>query len=940
MFSGSRLSLVVLGALCVGLFAAGCGSSEYEELRSRVRWVPDRWIRALVAEDPSQFEAMVDGIGASHLVYLASEVNAAISSASLEQFVSSSAVVDRPLNRVLGALRSRYGFEKYWDLRQRFRALPPEDAFAARRMWTEAHSVERDASLTDAQKADLARTYASRIDSTGWPLPTALIWLHAAERYARADNTEAAVSSVRSAIERGLEQGDHVVTCQALGLLGVHLHQANRFESMRLHWEQALEIAMQHQLGAQTGRIISFFAGHARSEGRLDLARRLLHEAEEQNRAFGGSPSDARFIIKYLEFNADLDCWNVVEQGLPRIPRALDQMREWVSNQRHFEEYSAHAEVLRGRSHAARGDQGRADREFASALDRFSAIEHEQYANGVRRTWARSLLEDRRPAKAVDLLQPCLDSTDSLRTLVEAHVLLAEAHAQLGQWDRCEARLDDVAGLEVDNSPAYFREFIRVRELSARLHFARGRREEAIATIKETCDLIEQGLVDREASQESFLLLRDLEPFHQLLHELVETDTELTLELELAWRGVPGLLGQGQGYDRAGSPLQACKEIIGRTNAVDAPAGKLTLVDESRLPAEGMIELIYLVEADSLVRWTRVGTQLASSAVAIDADDLRQRVGMVLEKLERAVDEDARLDAGLREGLRELARLLLPEPMFSGDGSGAGAIRHLRILPGTHLSGFPFGALNLSETGYEPLLRRFDPVYERGHGHSAPAGTARGPGLIIADPAVSPSLAAWESGLPRLEHGIREARALHDWEPGSILLEREAATKAAIRRHWERARFIYFASHVVQDPSSPYLSWIPLAKQDVVQGQAVVQVNEYLNIQDIRSARLHAAPLVVLSACSSGAPYQTRRALAPSLGDAFIDAGASTVIQNLWSVRDDAAAELMQRTMRAWSLDDTDPDCALNDARREMASSGRFTHPYFWGAAVVQVRGR
>jgi CHAT domain-containing protein/tetratricopeptide (TPR) repeat protein len=921
------------------MLATGCGPSAYDELRALDGHLPDRWVRALAAESPQELEDLIETSSADYLIQVESGLNDALATSSLAAFTESVRVLQHPLTRTRQALRTQFGFERNWELHEEFFSLPREDAFQAQREWRRLVTLADDESVAMNDRAIELRRSLDRADSLGRPTNTALLWLWTFRRFLDAGDQDAALEALQRAILRAEQQGNHTIHAHALGILGSFHRSQGEDELMEQVWQRALAVAIDHQLAGQSGRILEFYANYYEPRGQLDLARNLFRDAERQSESLGGSPDDIRFLANHLGLNSRLGCWDAVERALPRAPRLLERIGLWHRSSKGLPKRTAEVEHFEARLRLAQRRFDQANNLFSSALDHSEDAEAPALGCWIRMDWARSQIAQGQPRAAIDLLEPCLASDDTIRTLAPTLVILAEAYSKLEDWDACEARLSEFRGLGLDEFESNFREAVRAREIMARVQVARDRVAEALEIVASACDSIELELIHYEASQAAFLHLQDLEPLHLLINELVDPRTEAAFALERAWRKVPGLLGQGHGYDRDDSPLQECKRILREAHVDAAAFSQLNLVQESALPTDGALEILYLLDVDSLERWTRVGNLLAYDAVAVDPHAFQARIETILAELGARVEEHTTLDADMEAELRSLANLLLPDLVFDRTDD-VEERRKIRFQPANVLSGFPFGTLNLSGESYVPLVSRFDPAYERGVSGPTLEAPSSGPGLIVADPKLNPGLAAWTSGLPALPHAAREARALHEWKPESVLLEGRAATKAALRRHWRRAGLIYFASHVVQDPSSPYLSFIPLAAENLPQGQPLVRSNEMLDIQDVRKSRLVGQPLVVLSACSSGVPYQSGSALAPSLGDAFIDAGARGVIHTLWSVRDDAAAELLHDAMRAWSVEGVDPVSALSDARRRMASGGRFAHPYFWGSTVVQIRGR
>jgi CHAT domain-containing protein len=96
------------------------------------------------------------------------------------------------------------------------------------------------------------------------------------------------------------------------------------------------------------------------------------------------------------------------------------------------------------------------------------------------------------------------------------------------------------------------------------------------------------------------------------------------------------------------------------------------------------------------------------------------------------------------------------------------------------------------------------------------------------------------------------------------------------------------------------------------------------------------AELVVLSACRTALGRQIRGEGLVGLTRGFMYAGAQQVLASLWKVDDLATAELMQRFYRGLLKRGLRPAAALRAAQLELASSPRWSAPYYWAGFVLQ----
>jgi CHAT domain-containing protein len=157
---------------------------------------------------------------------------------------------------------------------------------------------------------------------------------------------------------------------------------------------------------------------------------------------------------------------------------------------------------------------------------------------------------------------------------------------------------------------------------------------------------------------------------------------------------------------------------------------------------------------------------------------------------------------------------------------------------------------------------------------------------------------------------------------------REAAKDPALGEY----RFIHFATHAVINPENPDLSAIALSQVDE-QGRPL---NGLLSTQDIHHLKL-SADLVVLSACRTGLGKDAWGEGLLSLTRGFLSSGAARVIVTLWSIEDQATAEMMSRFyLRTLGPQRMTPAAALRATQEEMWREGRWGAPYYWGGFVLQ----
>ena len=144
-------------------------------------------------------------------------------------------------------------------------------------------------------------------------------------------------------------------------------------------------------------------------------------------------------------------------------------------------------------------------------------------------------------------------------------------------------------------------------------------------------------------------------------------------------------------------------------------------------------------------------------------------------------------------------------------------------------------------------------------------------------------------------------------------------------------RILHFATHGLIDVERPEISSIVLSQFDE-NGQ---KREGFLRLQDIYALDL-SSDLVVLSACQSGVGKEIKGEGMMSLNNAFLQAGAKSVLSSAWKVDDDATAEFMKRFYTNLVAEQLTPAAALRQTQIEMMQKTQFKSPFYWAAFTLQ----
>jgi CHAT domain-containing protein/Tfp pilus assembly protein PilF len=196
---------------------------------------------------------------------------------------------------------------------------------------------------------------------------------------------------------------------------------------------------------------------------------------------------------------------------------------------------------------------------------------------------------------------------------------------------------------------------------------------------------------------------------------------------------------------------------------------------------------------------------------------------------------------------------------------------------------------------------------------------------------------AWESGLQTLERlpfSRREAEAIVALAPqGKSLkaLDFDASRATVIGDDIARYRIVHFATHGLLNNIHPELSGIVLSLVDKT-GQPQ---NGFLRLHEVYNLKLR-ADLVVLSACRTALGKDVRGEGLIGLTGGFMYAGTPRVAVSLWTVSDEATAELMRRFYQGMFKKGLRPSAALQAAQVEMWRINYWSAPYYWAGFILQ----
>jgi len=222
-----------------------------------------------------------------------------------------------------------------------------------------------------------------------------------------------------------------------------------------------------------------------------------------------------------------------------------------------------------------------------------------------------------------------------------------------------------------------------------------------------------------------------------------------------------------------------------------------------------------------------------------------------------------------------------------------------------------------------------DPVYDwvafkAGRAEGVPADARGVKRYIDAKPA---ALHGARRGLERLPGTAREVQAIAAlFGSDAKLYLRDKASEENVKGGiLAGSRIIHIASHGIfeTDYQALALTMRPDAKDDGL-----------IISSEIAELRLD-ADLVVLSACETGRAHEVLAEPVSGLALALRTAGAHRMIASLWSVDDDATAELMKSFYAPVAKDGTSYGLALTQAKRKLIATEKWKRPFYWAPFIL-----
>lgn len=674
--------------------------------------------------------------------------------------------------------------------------------------------------------------------------------------------------------------------------------------------------AVRAGLARAASSLASLAAYDAYNSGHLFMARTIFQDAIAIGTRLNDPKSSLPAMVFLSRMYAAFECWDQVSMLAARAALLLDADigEEEPSAGQRLTRLQLRNLAAKCLAAARRVDEAHA--EFAASFADARALPYEE-ASFVCRQWVDTMIDQDRP----DLAAVAIAATDSV-TVARGFENLRARTSYWRAWlawrrgDAATATHELVrfeAHLADEPEPNADLEF-RARALRVRLEANRDRNR-ALATLLDGWRALQARVRSREQGTEIYLDLGRNPHLRWVAQELVADQPELGYGLELLWR--EAMLART-------TPLAEVGDLLGAARARAVAARR-------HLAATDAVHCLYRVGPRAVTRWTADGTGVIHEALTAPADSLRRRTTLLLASLSTDPGTaDAAIPVDIAADLAALARDLLPARCLTP----ASAPRRLVITGDGFLTQFPFASLNVGPPDrYQPLVATTTVGWVR-HGLAPVEARGSESVQVVGDPTLDPATRrrfALAADLPGARTELRRVATLF---PGREAIAGTAATRDRVREVWDTADVFYFVGHAISDVQVPFAAWLPLG------AGADSATYPGLGMHDILGQRFARCRVVVLSGCATGRPYVDGLSTAPSLGDAFLDAGADATVQTLWRVRDESALMAPERIVAAWRDQGLDLASALAaEQRRVLVGPAGIRHPFAWAAWTVEMGG-
>lgn len=344
--------------------------------------------------------------------------------------------------------------------------------------------------------------------------------------------------------------------------------------------------------------------------------------------------------------------------------------------------------------------------------------------------------------------------------------------------------------------------------------------------------------------------------------------------------------------------------------------------------------------------WT-IDNQSVTSFIKASVSNIAQQVEQALSLINTRPNTNNKRRKQQVEAFKRLSKMLLPESSIDWK-----KYSQLIIVSDGPLNYIPFSLLTLPghkhpilqqhRVSYIPSLNVFSQLRNKENFNQIAGQELESKLLLLANPSFAGTsqaknkIATSRTGfeMSELPYSQKEAQSIAKIAANSKILAQSNASKHAFyQQSPEEYQMIHFATHGLANSELPSLGGLVLSN---------LESNDNLLLAPEISNLTLKAELVVLSGCETALGRLIDGEGLQGLSRSFFEAGTKRVVASLWSVQDDATAELMSAFYRGLLIDKLSVDEALRLAKlhvknyRRKNNSRPWRDPYYWAGFVLQ----
>jgi CHAT domain-containing protein/tetratricopeptide (TPR) repeat protein len=337
-------------------------------------------------------------------------------------------------------------------------------------------------------------------------------------------------------------------------------------------------------------------------------------------------------------------------------------------------------------------------------------------------------------------------------------------------------------------------------------------------------------------------------------------------------------------------------------NPRDLDDARFSLGDE-----DAVVE--YLLTDDQLLIFVATNSSLNARKVKVD----KEQLSAVINEFNKQLSTSKTEENIVVENSKKLYQIFIAPITDLIEGH-----TRLALVPTGVLYKLPMQALATEKGGkLEYLIEKYSVTYINNIKFVYQAQAGGKPKLKIL---------AFGNADKTLSNAEKEVNTIVNIFPTTTAFVQDSATEDKAKLMIKKYNVVHFAIHGRLDPVKFENSYLALAPNTKAGDDGKFTMNEIRQIRSLRNVKL-----LVLSACNTAVKEEKIEGWLNTPANEFILKGVNSVIATQWQVHDEATGILMGHFYKNLQAGMSFSE-ALKNAQLKLASSEKFSHPYYWSA--------